>query len=697
MTSDDKSAFFCCTHGKNHRDNMQAIDKIRNIGIIAHIDAGKTSTTEGFLYYSGLTHRYGSIDDGTTVMDFLPEERARGITIAAAAATIPWRDCMIHLIDTPGHIDFTAEVERSLRVIDGAVVIFSAVEGVEAQSEKVWRQADNYGVPKIAFVNKMDRIGASFERTIEQIDAKFGNCALPVYLPNGEESGFTCVVDVIRRELVTFSGERNSETHREPLPDDYADAWQTAHDALLERLSDHSDEIAELYLAEEEIPEELIRREIRRLTLARKVVPVYVGSAKKNLGVQLLADGVIDFLPSPLDVPPHKGFLTKTDEETDIPCDATKPFAGLIFKVNASTTADLFYLRIYSGRLKSNDTLLNSRTGEKLRTRQIFKIYAKSTEVIEEAGPGDIVGLAGLKNCGIGDTLCDPKRPVALEKISFPEPVISMVVEPKMSKDKDKLDEILDLLCREDQTLRRSTAEDTGQRLLSGMGELHLEVSLKRVATDFNCDIRIGEPRVAFRETLLGETTEHVVFERAIGDQQVYAEVTVAFRPLPPGEQFFDIRNEVRTPNIPKAFMAAAEHALLDGLHTGGLHGYPLIYVGATIQDIRFSQELTTEGAVVGAVLQAIDQALNHSGTVILEPLMHLEVLTPEDTVGEVSVYLQPRRAVIHDIETLGPMKKIVCEVPLAEMFGFGKALPRLSGGRGSFSMEPSGYQPMNG
>ncbi|MBP5639784.1 MAG: elongation factor G [Victivallales bacterium] len=675
---------------------MQAIDKIRNISIIAHIDAGKTSTTEGFLFYSGLTHRYGNIDDGTTVMDFLPEERARGITIAAAAASIPWQDCMIHLIDTPGHIDFTAEVERSLRVIDGAAVIFSAVEGVEAQSEKVWHQADNYGVPKIAFVNKMDRIGASFSRTVEQIDTKFGNCALPVYWPNGEENAFSCMIDIIKRELVTFSGERNSEINRAPLPDEYADTWKMAHDRLIERLADYSDDIAELFLAEEDVPEDLLRKEIRRLTLERKIVPVYVGSAKKNLGVQLLADGVIEFLPSPADVPPHKAFSTKTDEEQEIPCDASKPFSGLIFKVNASTTADLFYLRIYSGKLHGNDQLLNSRTGEKVRTKQLFKIYAKSTEVIEEAGPGDIVGLSGLKGCGIGDTLCDPKHPVAFEKITFPEPVISMVVEPKFSKDKDKLDEILDLLCREDQTLKRSTAEDTGQRLLSGMGELHLEVSLKRVSTDFNCEIRVGEPRVAFRETLNGECKENVVFERSIGDQQVYAEVTVSFRPLSSGEQFFDIKNTIKGgQNIPKSFIASAERALIDGLHTGGLKGYPLIYVGATIEDIKFSQEQTTDGAVAGAVLQAIEQALHRVGTVILEPLMHLEVLTPEDTVGEVSVYLQPRRAVIRDIVALGSMKKIICEVPLAEMFGFGKALPRLSGGRGSFSMEPSGYQQM--
>ncbi len=672
---------------------MQSIDKIRNISIIAHIDAGKTSTTEGFLYYSGLTHRYGNIDDGTTVMDFLPEERARGITIAAAAASIPWKDYMFHLIDTPGHIDFTAEVERSLRVIDGAAVIFSAAEGVEAQSEKVWRQADNYNVPKIAFVNKMDRIGASFNRTVEEINAKFADCAAPIYLPDGVEDSFKGMIDVITKEYVSFSGERNAEVVRSPLPAEFEDCWAEAYEELINKVSDYSDEVAELYLSEEEISRELLVSELRRLTIERKVVPVLVGSAKKNLGVQLLADAVIDFLPSPLDIPIHRGYDVKTEEPIEVECDEKKPFSGLIFKVNASTTADLFYIRIYSGTLKANQNLINARTGEKIRPKQLFKIYAKTTEQIEEAGLGDIVGMVGLKNCGIGDTLCDPKRLVSFEKIQFPEPVISMVVEPKFSKDKDKLNEVLDLLCREDQTLHRSIAEDTGQHLLSGMGELHLEVNLKRINTDFNLEIRQGEPRVAYRETLCGSATEHVVFERVLGDTPIYAEVTCEFAPMAPGDAFFNIQNKVRTPGIPKAFLASAERALRDGLHTGGLSGYPLIYVNATLLDLKFNPDTTTEGAVAGAVLQCIDTMLPKVGTAILEPLMHLEILAPEETVGEISMYLQPRRAVINDMESLGPMKKIICKVPLAEMFGFGKALPQLSGGRGSFSMEPSGYQ----
>ncbi len=671
---------------------MEKLSNIRNISIIAHIDAGKTSTTEGFLYYSGLTHRYGSIDEGTTVMDFLPEERERGITIAAAAATIPWKDYFIHLIDTPGHIDFTAEVERSLRVIDGAVVIFSAVEGVEAQSEKVWRQADAYGVPKIAFVNKMDRVGASFSRTVEQIDAKFGGCALPMQWPLGEENAFADMIDILTGEHIQFSGERNAEVLREPVSGELETLWKSHYESLLEKVANESDEVAELYLGGEEVSKELLVSEIKRLTLLRKLVPVFVGSAKRNIGIQPLIDAVIDYLPSPEHIS-HKGFDVKTGMEVEMPPEPGAPFTGLIFKVNASTTADMFYMRIYSGVLKANATLMNARTGEKVRARQLYKIYAKSTEQITEAGPGDIVGLTGLKDCGIGDTLCEGKKMIAFEKIVFPEPVISMVVEPKYSKDKEKLDEALDMLCREDQTLKRSVAEATGQRLLSGMGELHLEVSLKRVTTDFNVEIRMGEPRVAYRETLCGPVTEHVVFEKVLGDVTLFAELTVEFKPLQRGDKPFEISSAIKDSTVPRAFVQSAERALNDGLRTGGLHGYPMIYIAATVRELKFSADTTTEGAVAGAALQAIDQALAKVGTVVLEPLMHLEVVTPEDTVGEVTMYLQPRRAVIRDIVSMEGVKKIICEVPLAEMFGFGKALPRLSGGRASFSMEPSGYQ----
>lgn len=671
---------------------MSELSNIRNLGIIAHIDAGKTSTTEGLLFFSGLTHRYGNIDEGTTVMDFLPDERARGITIMAAAAVIPWGSYEYHLIDTPGHIDFTAEVERSLRAIDGAVVIFSAVEGVEAQSEKVWHQADGYGVPKIAFVNKMDRIGASYSRTCQEIDEKFGGVALPMQFPDGEESDFHGMVDLLTMEYLQFTGDRHEVVQRLPVPEELRTDAEAAREALLEKLSDHSDEVANLFLEGAEIPLELLHGEIRRLTLSRKLVPVFLGSAKREIGVQPLADAIGLYLPSPVDVKEYPAVDRRAGKETAVHADPKEPFAGFIFKINASNTADLFFLRIYSGTLHGNDQLVNARTGEKVRAKQLYRIYAKSTEQIQEAGPGDIVGLTGLKDCGIGDTLCAPQRVLSFGGIAFPEPVISMVVEPKFSKDKDKLDDALNLLCREDQTLRRSTAEETGQRVVSGMGELHLEVSLKRVSTDFGVDIRTGEPRVAYRETLLKPATIHAVFNKTIGDAVFYAEVTVDFSPMERTGEPFEITDETRGV-IPRALTDAALQALGDGLKTGGLQGYPMIFVKASLKDLKFAQETTTPGAVAGAVNDAITQAFQQAGTVVLEPVMKLEVLAPEDTVGEISMYLQPRRAIISDMVQVGTMRKIICQVPLAEMFGFGKALPRLSGGRGSFSLEPSGYQ----
>ncbi|NLF17944.1 MAG: GTP-binding protein [Lentisphaerae bacterium] len=669
---------------------------IRNIGIIAHIDAGKTTTTEGILFFSGLTHRYGNIDEGSTTMDFLPEERARGITIRAAAATIPWKDHFIHLIDTPGHIDFTAEVERSLRVIDGAVVIFGGVEGVEAQSEKVWRQADHYHVPKIAFVNKLDRIGASFARVVEDINTTFGNCAVPVQEPIGVEDGFHAILDLVTSELITFSGDENREVHRGPVPAEHAAVFAARREHMIERLADHSEEIAVLYLDGADIPVDLLRREIRALTLRRMVVPVFLGSGKRRLGIQPLADGVIDYLPSPDEVDQVKAQDLRTADTVAIAPDPKAPFAGLIFKVNASASSDLFYVRTYAGTLHAGDTLLNSRSGERVRPKQLLRIYAKNTEMVEAVGPGDIVGLIGLRDCGIGDTLCDPRHRVAFESIAFPDPVISIAIEPKYSKDKDRLDEVLGLLCREDQTLSRSQDEDTGQRLLSGMGELHLEINLKRIADEFGLDTRTGEPRVAYRETFTAATSEHVVFSRVLGETEIFAEVRVAFKPLPRGEELFRVSNSLKQRNlVPKALIAAAEKALADGLRTGGNHGYPLIYAGAELTALEIQPDKTTEGAVVGAVLEAVDQAIAHVGTVVLEPLMRLEVMAPEDCVGDVSVYLQPRRAIIHAMASIGPVKRISCQVPLAEMFGFGKALPKLTGGRGAFSMEPCGYQEL--
>ncbi len=671
------------------------LENIRNVGIVAHIDAGKTTTTENMLFYSGLTHRVGSIDEGTTAMDYLDEERTRGITIIAAAATFPWHGALIHLIDTPGHIDFTAEVQRSMRVIDGAVVIFSGVEGVEAQSEKVWHQAEEYDVPRIAFINKMDRVGASFERVLGEINAKFRDCAVPLQIPVGREAEFCAVIDLIQNKLVRFSGDSNETIITEDIPDELQTDVQSYRDAMIERLADESDELAELYLAGDVIPPDILHKTVREQTLSNKIVPVFTGSAKNCIGIQTLTDAVVAYLPSPEDRSEVHADRVKDQDAVTIEADPKAPFTGLIFKVVASTSADLLYVRTYSGTLKAGTKVTNSRTRETVNAKQILRLFAKSTEALDEVGPGDIVGIIGPRNCGTGDTICDARHLVAFEPMSFPEPVISMAVEPKSSRDKDRLAEALNLLCREDPTLDLQRDEETGQWLFSGMGELHLEIKLKRLAEEFRVETKAGEPRVAYRETFKKPFTATASFEKAVGDAVLKAGVKIAFKPMPTKGTLFSISNSTkRQQGVPKAIAEVAERALSESLRTGGNLGYPLIYVEAELQELMIYNE-TTESAAVGAVLKAVDQAIREAGTKILEPLMHLEILTPPETVGEITGYLHPRRAVIHEMTDAGDIKRISCEVPLAEMFGFGKALPKLTGGRASFTMEPRGYQEL--
>ncbi|MFW5803165.1 MAG: elongation factor G [Verrucomicrobiota bacterium] len=676
---------------------MNDIDRIRNIGIIAHIDAGKTSTTEGMLFYSGLTHRIGSIDDGTTVMDYLDEERERGITIISAAAAFPWKDCIFHLIDTPGHIDFTAEVERSLRVMDGAVVIFSAVEGVEAQSEKVWRQASHYRVPKIAFINKLDRVGASFERVLAEIREKFETPVLPLQIPVGIEDTFHALVDLLTMQCIRFEGENNNQLVPCEIPEELRDAAEEKRVEMLEALADECDEIAELYLEGEPLPSELLHAKISELTKANQLVPLMVGSAKNRIGVQPLMDAVSAYLPSPNELEPIPAIHPKKEEAVSIPPnDPSAPFAGLIFKVVASTSADLLYLRIYSGTINKGDKVLNSRTGETVRVKQLLRLYAKSTESIESAGPGDIVGLIGPRNCGTGDTLCAVNKPVAFETIQFPEPVVSVAIEPRMTKDKEKLTEVLELICREDPTLTLNKDEETGQRILSGMGELHLEINQHRLENEFNLSARVGEPRVAYRETFPDTVRKRAVFAKVMGDNELYAEAEIDVFPLPFRGERYTFENALSSSKpLPKALVTAAEKALQNGVRSGGQHGYPLLFVGARLLDLTLDPEKSTEGAVAGAILSALDQAIQENGTVVLEPVMHLEIITPEETLGDITNNLNPRRAVIKQMVSLGNARRVECEAPLSEMFGFGKDLPKLSGGRASFTMEPCGYQQL--
>lgn len=675
-----------------------ALESIRNIGIIAHIDAGKTTLTERFLFYSGKTHRIGDIDSGSTVMDYLDEERSRGITIVSAAASFKWanseNDAMIHLIDTPGHIDFTAEVERSIRVCDGSVVIFSAVEGVEAQSEKVWHQSTSYNVSKIAFINKLDRLGASFERTVKDIKEKFSSIKIiPFQIPIGIESDLKGLVDLFRMKYLHFGGDDCSEVFVESIPEEFLAESEAARDQFLSDIAELSEDIAELYLDEQEIPDDLLRSEIRRLVVENKLCPIFAGSAKKNIGIQPLLDAVIDYLPSPADRPVYMAFNAKNHEKTEVNINDSH-FCGLIFKLIASGSADLLYLRSYSGKLKMNDTLVNTRNGKKVRVKRILRLYSKNIDAIDEVGPGDIVGIIGPDDVFTGDTLCDNARQVLLSKIDFPEPVISMALEPKSANDKDRLNSSLDLMCREDPTLEVERSENTGQLILSGMGELHLEICIHRLQNEFNVNIRYGKPRVAFRETLLEPCSITGVFDKLVGDKELYAEVKIRLEPtkLPQG---ISIESVVRDKSLPKSWIQSAQDTLSAALKTGGNLGYSLTYIKATITEISGSAEKTGDGAVAGAVIDAVNKAIAQ-GTKLMEPLMKLEISAPEEVIGEITAYLQMRRCIITGIDNVAQSKVLRCEVPLAEMFGFSSALPKLSGGRASFSMEPFGYQEIS-
>ncbi len=676
--------------------------QIRNISIIAHIDAGKTTLTEHFLFYSGKNYRIGEVDSGNTVMDYLDEERSRGITIVSAAATLEWTpSCggtphLLHLIDTPGHIDFTAEVERSLRVIDGAIVVFSGVEGVQAQSEKVWRQSDAYKVAKIAFVNKLDRTGASFTRVLGEIRDKFKSAAaLPLQMPVGMESELKGVIDLVAMKALLFEGENGERMSAMEIPGDLLEEAARARIQMLDELANFSEPVLELRLEDKDVPADLLKGEIRRAALAGKIVPVFCGSAKRNIGIQPVIDAVCSYLPSPEDRSVYEGINPKTKDKVEVRL-GDSAFSGLVFKVIASGSADLLYMRTYSGTIRLNDTLLNTRTGEKVRIKRLLRLYAKNVEPVDEVGAGDIVGIIGPANTFTGDTLCAVNRPVLLEKISFPEPVISMAVEPKSNKDKERLETCLQLLCREDPTLNMARNESTGQLILSGMGELHLEINSNRIMNEFNLQVRFGIPQVAFRETITAPSEILGSFNRTIGEQIMAADVLLSLEPAPRLESGIEVSASLRNKAaVPKAWLAAALETLGNGLRTGGNWGYPLIYIRAAVLDIKSPDDKTAESAVAGAVLDGLQKAIA-KGTAILEPIVKVEIMCPENVLGDISGYLQARRAVIHGLSDIAGMKHLICEVPLSEMFGFSKALPKLSSGRASFSMEPCGYQEIS-
>ena len=685
------------------------LETIRNIGIVAHIDAGKTTLTERMLFYTKTSHRLGEVDRGTTITDFDPEEQERGITIYSAAVSFKWRDVTVNLIDTPGHVDFTAEVERSLRVLDGAVVVFSAREGVEAQSETVWRQADRYGVPRVALVNKCDREGADFFGTVRQIERRLGARPLVLHVPLGlgpphVKDPFRGIVDLVEMELLTFppkdealaGGAALASVTRGPIPDELADTVAEWRDALVSTLFDFSDEVGELALAEQPIPPELARRVIREATLARQVVPVLAGSALDCIGIQPVLDAVAWYLPSPADVPPVEGVdpSQKTPTRVVRRPDPGEPFSGLVFKILAEKHGDLDFVRIYSGTLKAGSRAWNPLKQKKENIAQLWRVQADRREQIPEASAGDIVGVIGPRASVTGDTLCDAAHPIVLETITFPETVISMAIEPETSLERKKLSEALEMMKRQDPTFRALESEETGQTLISGMGELHLEVIRHRLERDFNLKCRVHKPRVSYKETIGRPVTVSGTIDRQVGTQALQATVTLRAEPVDDQatvtvEQGWFPENDTLA-----ALAATMTQSVRESAERGGLKGCPLWAVRITVLESPIPEPPPSDVALRMAAAEAVDRMLTEAGTVLLEPLMKVEVTVPEDHLGDVINDLQQRRAIITATEIRGGVNVLTAEAPLASMFGYSAAVRSASQGRASFTMQPLRYGP---
>ena len=680
-------------------DPSNPLSLVRNIGVAAHIDAGKTTTTERILYYTGRTHKMGDVDDGTTTTDFDEQEQERGITIFSAAVTCPWREYTINLIDTPGHVDFTAEVERSLRVLDGAIVVFDSKEGVEPQSETVWRQARHYNVPCICFLNKMDKIGADFWMSLESIEKKLGVVAVPVQIPMGAESSFVGIIDLLSMKACYWDAATNgAKITEKEIPAEYLTEAKNWRHKLEERAAEHDDALMEKYISETPLSEDEIRRGLRKSTVAGLAHPVFCGSSLKFVGVQKLLDGVVDYLPSPLDRPPVEGHVS-LDDATTIKRKPSRdePFSALVFKIVAEKPLDLYYLRIYSGFLRSGTRVFNANTGEKENISRIFRMFAKRRDQLDEAGPGDIVACVGLKDAVTGHTLCDAKHTILLEKIAFPVPVISVSVEPKNTKDRDLLVETLKKLGRQDPTFQYHVDPETGQTLISGMGELHLEVLTYKLEKDFKVPVLVGRPRVAYREAITRASEAEGSFIRQTGGQGQYAVVRVRIEPFTPveGGDPFDFRDETRGGELNREFVLAAQRGLHDCLGQGFLAGFEMLNVRATLLGGKQHEVDSSELAFEHAARIAFNEAVKNAGAVVLEPIMKMVVTTPEDYFGTINGDLASRRGLITDTEMRGNRRIIHVEIPLSETFQYATKLRTLSQGRAAYSMEPLAYQRM--
>ena len=664
-----------------------SLKKIRNIGVIAHIDAGKTTVSERFLFYSGESHKIGEVHDGEAVMDWMPQEQDRGITITAAATTIPWKGFQLNLIDTPGHVDFTIEVERSLRVLDGAIAVFCGVAGVQPQTETVWRQAERYQVPILSFVNKLDRIGADFQNVVAMITERLGTTAVPLQFPLGIEKEFQGVVDLVTMRALTWTDDDlGSTTHDHEIPADFMDASLAARNELLETLSEHDETILELYLDGKEIPAETLAAAIREQTLNRTITPVLCGSALRNKGIQPLLDAVSAFLPSPLDVPPVEGIDPASGASVTRSAGTRGPFCALAFKIITVQDRRLTYFRIYSGRVKVGQSVFNPGRKTSEKVARIFRMHADKRERVSEGVAGEILAATGLRETATGDTLTDPSEPILLEHMDFAEPVISVAVEPRTVADGDRLHASLAKLSGEDPTFSVRIDDETGQTVISGMGELHLEVLLDRLQHDFRVQVRSGRPQVVYRETITRSVTHSAAFTREIGGQLVKAEVELTLHPLPRGEGFsFAVSDSVAS--VPEEVLRAVEEGVTDSLGAGMLEGYPLIDLAVEVT--RISSRLVDEYplALKIATARCFREGTSAAGLVLLEPVMSLEIVTPEDFVGEIIGDVNSRRGKIGAIHQRGPLRTILASAPLSEMFGYSTALRSQSQGRATFTM----------
>ncbi|MFA7621333.1 MAG: elongation factor G [Aminobacteriaceae bacterium] len=677
---------------------MQKLDmkRIRNIGIAAHIDAGKTTTTERILFYTGRNYKMGESHEGSATMDYMDQERERGITITSAATTCVWRDHFVNIIDTPGHVDFTVEVERSMRVLDGAVAVFCAVGGVEPQSETVWRQADRYHVPRIAFVNKMDRVGADYANVVRGIREKLGARPLPVQIPIGVEESFIGVIDLVEQRAILYMDDLGTDPRTAPIPPAQAEEARAARDSMLEILSDYDEEIMSAYLDGKDVPLDVIKRAIRSALISLKIVPVLCGSAFKNKGVQPLLDAVVDYLPSPVDLPPVKGVDTATGGDAFRNSDVDEKFSALAFKIAVDPfVGRLVFTRVYSGTLAKGGSVYNSSSNSRERVGRILRMHANKREELDEATAGMIVALPGLKNTRTGDTLCDENAQLLLENLVFPEPVIHLSVEPATKNDKIKLTKGLTALSEEDPTFHAHTDEETSQTIISGMGELHLEIIVDRLKREFGVDVKVGRPQVAYREAIRTASRAEGKYIRQSGGRGQYGHVVLELEPLPEGKGY-EFEDRIVGGVVPKEYVSAVEKGLEEAMNNGIIGGYPVIGLKIALVDGSYHEVDSSEMAFRIAASMGFKEAMKRADPVLMEPVMAVEVVTPEEYVGDVIGDLSSRRGRIGGMDTRMNTRIVRAFVPLSEMFGYSTDLRSKTSGRAAYSMQFDSYEPMS-